>query len=549
MSSSHLSPQDPTLDSSPGDESSCSLEECAAYRVALIEGSEPHFSRDTESLLRNRLRAAALVLTFSFGLFLIKQLFVINWAEGRQEFLWFFHAGVVLALALVSVKLCRKCVKTMGFLRLAEFVTFGLPAIFILTLQAIDLFTWFPEGKTRYVVSPASPWLILIFTYALFIPNSWRRAAVVTSLMALAPGVLFLGAWFSVPAVHTNVPISELIGIGLAMFLADVSAVFGVHTISRLRQEAFEARQFGQYRLKRLLGSGGMGEVYLAEHQLMKRPCAIKLIRPGKANDPRVLARFQREVRATAKLSHWNTVEIFDYGSTDDGTFYYVMEYLPGLSLLDLVEQHGPLPPERVIHLLEQTCEALAEAHAAGLVHRDIKPGNIFAAQRGGVYDVAKLLDFGLAKPILPLEGAHLTIEGTITGSPLFMSPEQASGDNDPDARSDIYSLGAVAYYLLTGRPPFTADSPMKVMIAHIRDPVTPPSQLRPELPADLEAVVLRCLAKEPDDRFPDAPSLARALADCEAAGRWRREEARQWGEGIGGARDMETPRGGQGAE
>ena len=143
-----------------------------------------------------------------------------------------------------------------------------------------------------------------------------------------------------------------------------------------------------------------MGEVYLAEHQMMKRPCAIKLIRPNKARDPRALARFEREVRATAKLSHWNTVEIFDYGRTDDGTFYYVMEYLPGLSLSELVERHGPLPPERVIYLLEQTCDALRKAHAAGLVHRDIKPGNIFAAIRGGVYDVAKLLDFGLAKPI-----------------------------------------------------------------------------------------------------------------------------------------------------
>ena len=199
-----------------------------------------------------------------------------------------------------------------------------------------------------------------------------------------------------------------------------------------------------------------MGEVYLAEHRLLKRPCAVKLIHPHRASDPHLLQRFEREVQATAQLTHTNTVEMFDYGHTEDGTFYYVMEYLPGLSLAELVEKHGPLPPARAVHLLMQTCDALSEAHSRGLIHRDIKPGNIFSAQRGGYYDVAKLLDFGLAKPIsadsVPVQ---LTQDGSITGSPLYMSPEQAIGDSEPDERSDIYSLGAVAYYLLTGRPPF----------------------------------------------------------------------------------------------
>ena len=199
-----------------------------------------------------------------------------------------------------------------------------------------------------------------------------------------------------------------------------------------------------------------MGEVYLAEHQLLKRPCAIKLIRPDRAGDPRALARFEREVRTTARLSHPNTVEIYDYGRTEDGTFYYVMEYLSGLSLADLVERHGPLPPGRAIYLLRQACGALAEAHAAGLVHRDLKPANIFAARRGGLHDVAKLLDFGLvlptAEPVAPPSSAGTA---TIAGSPLYMAPEQATGDARPDARSDLYGLGAVAYYLLTGRAPF----------------------------------------------------------------------------------------------
>jgi eukaryotic-like serine/threonine-protein kinase len=261
----------------------------------------------------------------------------------------------------------------------------------------------------------------------------------------------------------------------------------------------------GQYRLKRRIGAGGMAEVYLAEHQLLKRPCAVKLIRTHAATDPRALARFEREVRLTATLSHPNTVEIFDYGRAADGTYYYVMEYLPGLSLAELVERYGALPPARVVYLLRQVCGALREAHAAGLIHRDIKPSNIFAARRGGIDDVAKLLDFGLVRPSARTRLAHLSAEGEILGTPLFMSPEQATAGRELDERSDIYSLGAVAYYLLTGRPPFEGAGGIAVLIAHARDPVVPPSLVRNGIPEDLERVVLRCLAKDPAERFPDA--------------------------------------------
>ncbi|MGH7136424.1 MAG: serine/threonine-protein kinase, partial [Pirellulales bacterium] len=183
------------------------------------------------------------------------------------------------------------------------------------------------------------------------------------------------------------------------------------------------------------------------------------------------------------------------------------------------------------IYYLRQTCEALHEAHASGLIHRDIKPGNIFAAQRGGVYDVVKLLDFGLAKPLPNARGPamELTLDGSITGSPLFMSPEQALGENEPDARGDIYSLGAVAYYMLTAHAPFEGDTAMKVLVAHAREQPVPPSQRRSDIPSDLEQVVLRCLAKRPEDRFPDAQSLAQALSECAAAADWSRERAEQW--------------------
>ena len=252
-----------------------------------------------------------------------------------------------------------------------------------------------------------------------------------------------------------------------------------------------------------------MGEVYLAEHLLMKRPCAIKIIRPEKTGNRRVLARFEREVRATAKLSHWNTIDIFDYGRAADGTFYYVMEYLPGLSLAQMVDSYGPLAPERVIFLLSQTCDALSEAHAAGLIHRDIKPANIFVARRGGHYDVAKLLDFGMVKPMGGIESVDLSIEGSITGSPLFMSPEQALGTREPDVRSDIYSLGVVGYFLLSGRPPFESQRPIQVLFSHANQKPVPLSIVAREVPKDLESVIMRCMEKQPEDRYQSAAELA----------------------------------------
>jgi serine/threonine-protein kinase len=271
-----------------------------------------------------------------------------------------------------------------------------------------------------------------------------------------------------------------------------------------------------------------MGAVYLAEHQLLKRPCALKLILPGVESDPKNQARFEREVRLTAALAHPNTVEIYDYGRTEDGIYYYVMEYLPGSNLTELVERYGPLPPGRVVYLLRQVCGSLSEAHAAGLIHRDIKPSNIFASRRGGVDDVAKLLDFGLALPVANLDAPQLSGEGRVLGTPLFMSPEQAKGDGELDGRSDIYSLGAVAYYLLTGHPPFNANG-IRLLVAHARDPVVPPSLVRDDIPDDLERVVLRCLAKDAADRFPDSEGLERALGECACVRDWDQGRAARW--------------------
>jgi serine/threonine-protein kinase len=315
----------------------------------------------------------------------------------------------------------------------------------------------------------------------------------------------------------------------IVLLILAIGSGFGAHAISRLRRQVADARQLGQYRLRQQIGAGAMGEVYLAEHRLLKRPCALKLIRPDTVGDPKALARFEREVRVTATLSHPNTVDIYDYGRTSDGTYYYVMEYLPGLSLAELVERHGPLPPGRVVYLLRQVCQALREAHAVGLIHRDIKPSNVIAARRGGRDDVAKLLDFGLVRPVSTVSKADLSAEGQILGTPLFMSPEQATGDRELDERSDIYSLGAVAYHLLTGQPPFNRVGSMAVLFAHARDPVVPPSRILTGVPVDLDHVVLRCLAKNAADRFADAESLERALGECTCSGDWDQDRAARW--------------------
>jgi serine/threonine-protein kinase len=314
------------------------------------------------------------------------------------------------------------------------------------------------------------------------------------------------------------------------MATATAIAVFGSHKIRQLQEKAHEAQRIGQYRLKQILGVGGMGEVYLAEHILLRRPCAIKLIRPDQAGDPRTLMRFEREVQATATLTHGNTIEIFDYGHAEDGTFYYVMEYLRGMNLEELVERHGPLPPERAVHLLRQVCQALREAHGIGLIHRDIKPSNIFACERGQIYDVAKLLDFGLVKTNgMGGDSVKLTRDGGLTGTPDFISPEQALGREQLDARSDIYNVGAVGYFLMTGKLPFDRPSILQLLHAHAYEPFVPAQKFNEAVPADLQQVILCCLQKDPDRRYPNAGTLEKALAACESADRWTTKRAEEW--------------------
>lgn len=500
-------------------------------QIELLQGSRPDFSCECSDLVRDRLRLTAILLFVAYAAFAIKRILLPPASETPVEtMLAWSHLVLTAIVGLLAQRLCANCRHLISHLRMTEFLLFGLSALFFAMTGYVSLIRSADEG---YLLPIIAPWLILIFTYALLIPNTWQRAAVVIVPLALAPVLVLIIASQTDPRVLellTNRSSFQyaILESAMAMAIGGLISIWGVKTIRTLHSEAFEARQLGQYRLRKLIGRGGMGEVYLAEHLMLKRPCAIKLIRPEKAGNPETLARFELEVRSAARLTHWNSIEIFDYGRTDDGTFYYVMEYLPGMSLDRIVEEHGPLPPARVIHLLTQVCDALAEAHCQGLVHRDIKPANIHAASRGGVWDVAKLLDFGLVSSLNRSADAKLTQDGVLTGSPLYMSPEQATGEAT-DPRSDIYAIGCVAYYLLSGRPPFDETNPLKLIISHANQPVPPLRGLVPDVPADLESTVMKCLEKDPQDRFQDVETLRSALNECRDAQGWGSRQAAEW--------------------
>jgi serine/threonine-protein kinase len=377
------------------------------------------------------------------------------------------------------------------------------------------------------------PFLFGIILYGVLIPNTRRRSLTVVGILCFVPlAVTGLAAAInphSRPSLEVVFPMTAM-----NMFMAGVIAVVSATRTQTLRQEVYqarkEARQVGPYTLKRKLGEGGMGEVYLAEHKLLKRPCAVKFIRPDLAANQSNARRFEREVRAMTTLTHFNTVRIYDYGRTDDGSFYYVMEFLEGSTLDALVRSNGPLDSARAIYFLRQVCGALTEAHTAGLVHRDLKPGNIVIATLGGQHDVAKLLDFGLVQDLGAIDtDARLTQTGTVLGTPAYMSPEQAGGDAVVDARGDIYSLGAVAYFGLTGRPPFEGQSVGKLLAAHLTQTPAFLTEVRKEIPLDLARVVEKCLAKNQAERFQTVAEMDMALANCGCAGDWTSTRAAEW--------------------
>jgi serine/threonine-protein kinase len=296
-----------------------------------------------------------------------------------------------------------------------------------------------------------------------------------------------------------------------------------------LRKQVHDIRMLGQYTLVEKLGEGGMGIVYRAEHAMLRRPTALKVLPVDKAGK-KSITRFEKEVQTTAQLTHPNTVTIFDFGRTPEGLFYYAMEYLEGATLADVVVVDGPQPPERVVWILSQAAAALSEAHALNLVHRDIKPTNIMLLERNGHADVAKVLDFGLVKELERIETDSVTQAGAIAGTPQYLSPEAITAPGNVDARADIYALGAVGYFLLTGLHVFEGATVIEVCSAHLHDEPVPPSErIGNAIPEQLEALVLSCLAKDPDERPQSADEMRVALDSCRDIGEWTEADARSW--------------------
>jgi eukaryotic-like serine/threonine-protein kinase len=521
-------PESRSPDSSP-------LHRAFCPEAGLVGDSSEQFQEAQHCLMRQRLKMAAFILFVGFTGFLARNFTLGMYSTPMLKPLGVGHALLTVLLGVIAFVLHRHAIGCRIRMAGIELLIFGAPTVFFVWLQHCRLCDCataiHSEVAAAYPAETVVPWIILINLYALFVPNTLRRAVVVVCAMAMIP---IAGAIFA--AFEDDMLRRVLFGGGgfaallLTLGISGVIAIYGSQRIGKLRREVFDAQHIGAYALKRKLGAGGMGEVYLAEHRLLKRPCAIKLIRSDKAADATAIARFESEVQATARLTHQNTVEIYDYGFTQDGTFYYVMEYLPGMDLQQMIERFGPLPPARLVYLLRQVCSALVEAHESGLIHRDIKPGNIFVTERGRVFDVVKLLDFGLVKSIETSDTPpDITIEGAVIGSPMYAPPERVTGDGVADARGDLYSLGATAFFLLTGRPMFRGPQVLKILFAHANEPTPRPSDFQKGIPAELEAIVLRCLEKKPGDRFQTVAALEAALSALEIAADWTAADAHEW--------------------
>ncbi|MEE9125972.1 MAG: serine/threonine protein kinase, partial [Planctomycetota bacterium] len=366
-------------------------------------------------------------------------------------------------------------------------------------------------------------------------------------------GVMVVGAWKWLPdhgfGVASEVDVEEAyrpvltlqfwFRAVLVLLACAVVLVLGYWRLAwvlrgRIQHTARQLQRLGQYSLEEKLGEGGMGQVFRARHALLRRPTALKLLRPDR-NRPVDTMRFEREVQLTSMLTHPNTIAIYDYGRTPEGLFYYVMEYLNGLPLQRVVDKSGPLPAARVIQILLQACGSLSEAHGEGLIHRDIKPPNIMVCERGGVFDVVKVLDFGLVRDLQQREGGTLTDPNAVAGTPQYLSPEGIRSPTEVDARSDVYALGCVAYFLLSGREVVQRGTSLGWVDQVLNQEAKPPSSVAAVLvPDDLEKVIMSCLEKSPADRPASAADLAQALAACDRAGDWTQADARRWWEEHG---------------
>jgi serine/threonine-protein kinase len=527
----------------------------AAYRAGL---RDQQTSDDVRAFVQRRVAGFALLISAVFALFFTWRLLAALLAPEQQEaiaYLFFQAAGIATTMSVWL--LLRGRARSLAFVRGAEMVGFALGS---LCLTAMAFYIPYSARPDIIIVQAFTLYLI---GRAIYVPSSARQTLVIGLLVALlvVPTAFALGLRGHDPSIYR--PIAEAsfrigsleagvqgaVVASLWWATAIIVATSASKVIYGLRAQVRDARRLGQYTLHEKLGSGGMGEVYRASHAMLRRPTAIKLLPPDRLGEESV-ARFEREVQLTALLSHPNTVRVFDYGRTPDRVFYYAMEFLDGASLAQLVSLFGPLPPGRVIHLLEQCAGALAEAHGVGLIHRDIKPANILVIEQGGQPDVAKVVDFGLVKAVGggTVTGEAHTLESvseaeSIAGTPQYMAPEAIASPDQIDARTDLYALGAVGYFLLTGEEVFAGGSVLEVCGHHLHSEPQPPSaRLGKPLPADLERLLLDCLAKDPAGRPPSARALRDALLACADAAVWREEDARSWWRDHGRALRTRAP-------
>jgi hypothetical protein len=432
-----------------------------------------------------------------------------------------FHLAGVAVLLVMWLAARQPGLSEAALRRIDAVGTVGTIALFVCMGANMPL-GWRPEMLVLLVANS-----ILLYRAAV-VPSAPRRTAVI-SLAASLPIPMLAFVLYSTAAPRETSRGASVAWAALWAVLGIVLSTLVSYVTFRLRTSVAHNRRLGQYTLTEKLGEGGMGVVYRAEHEMLRRPTAIKLLPPGRAGEEG-LKRFEREVQLTARLTSPHTVSIFDFGRTPDGMFYYVMEYLDGLDLEALVQESGPVPPARAVRILRQVCESLAEAHGIGLIHRDIKPANILLCERGGLPDIAKVVDFGLVKELSNISDPRLTTEDVLRGTPQYMAPEAIRDPGSADPRSDLYAVGAVGYYLLTGTPVFSGRGPIETIHHHLTtQPESLSKRLGRALPGELEALVLACLAKDPAERPESARALARALEACAGVPAWNENEAQGW--------------------
>jgi len=396
---------------------------------------------------------------------------------------------------------------------------------------------------TRWTEAP--PWVglswvaVWMLAYTVIVPSPPRKALIAALLSVSAVPVVIGGVIAYYPQVPSINPLGFFFVLVLPYLLVVLLAYVGARVVYSIGTEVTRARELGSYRLQERLGSGGMGEVWLAKHRLLARPAAIKLMRPemlmgsSPERQSELRARFEREAQATASLRSPHTIELYDFGVADDGSFYYVMEFLDGFDLETLVQKFGPIPEERAVHLLTQVCHSLAEAHGEGLVHRDIKPANVYVCRHGREVDFVKVLDFGLVKSRSPqgVTALSLTADHGVGGTPAFMAPEQIMNDRPLGGRSDIYAVGCLAYWLVTAQLVFTGRTGIETMMHHAQTaPVPPSARTELHISQGFEDAILACLEKDPDRRPATADDLAGRLAGVEMNA-WTLGTMREWWE------------------